>query len=1533
MKPNLSCLLVSPQPGDRFLVEEALQQEFDHLQIKQAADVLSWQQALEAGGFELAIIGEAWPWAEISTLVQDLKKRHPECSVILLADPAGEEAAWEALGHGVDDYVLTSPEELRRLPKVVQAAKRRVRRLGGEICGIEATELLALFDQRKDAEEKLRRSEILYRSIFENTGTATCISDENTILLLVNDECTKLTGYSREELEGKKSWTEFVIPEDLKRLKEYHRLRPTAPGSAPKSYTLRWQDRQGRIRDMLVNIALIPGTKNTVASLLDITAQQQAQEALRESEERYRLLVENMNDGLGMQDENGVISFVNQRFCEMLGYSRDELLNRPLHNFLDAANQKILQKQRKQRQKGESQPYELTWTRKDGASVITTISPVPIFAAAGKFHGSFAVIADITARRRAEKALRESEEKYRAIFENTGTPMAIVNADNTLSLVNDEFAKLSGYSREEIEGKKNWMEFAAAEDIPKMEEYHRLRRIDPLQAPRNYEACFIDRHGERKNMLMTAAMIPGTNKSVGSLLDFTARKQAEQELEYEREKFQILAENLPFAMVLIDKDGTFKYINPRFIELFGYTLADVPDGKAWFRKAFPEPSYRHQVISSWVNDLERSQPGEKRPRTYTVTCKDGTEKIISFIPLQLDNGDNLMTCEDITEQHLAVEAVKQSEQRFRLLTENSMFHLRILEPDGTIRYESPTMENFLGYEQSAQVGVNGFDFVHPDDQAPILEKMRQMLENPGLVVAAEMRYRHQDGTWRWLDVKGKNLLHEPLINGIVLNGQDITERKQAEEAVKQSEQRFRLLMENSMSHLAIINADGNILYETPTIERTLGYEIGELMGTNSLELVHPEDLARSQETMMNLLASPGKVFSTVVRYRHKDGSWRFLDVKAKNLLDEPIIRGIVVNAHDITQRTEALEALRQSEAEKSLILRNIEDKVVYYDRDNRIIWANQAMADFAHLTSEEMMGRFCYEVLHQRQTPCPDCPVIRAMEAGQPSEIERVMPNGRILFYSSTPVKGEDGKIQGNVLLVRDITASKKAEEALKASEEKMRMVIESSPVGIRITQDGRHIYVNPALMYMFGYAHAWEIVGQPINLLFVREEGNIRQQEQPAANHAGKPRPSSYEAKCYKKDGGSLEVQVWQTEIEYQGAPAILDFVLDISEAKALRGQLLQAQKMEAMGTLAGGIAHDFNNILFPILVNTEMTLETLAPESPLRRRMERVFQACERAIDLVKQILSFSRREERELSPIRLTPIIEDALKFLRASLPTTIEMQKHLESAADTVLADPTQIQQVLMNLYTNAAYALRDRGGVIDISLRAVDGELVRGVLPPDLGPGPYLQLTVMDNGQGMDPATKERIMDPYFTTKKPGEGTGLGLAVVHGIIKRHGGAIAVESALGQGSSFHIFLPRAEGAVLKETKDPIPLVQGKESILLVDDEPEIVRALKQMLESLGYQVSAFTGSESALESFKLRPQDFDLVITDQTMPHLTGGELAREMLTMRPDLPIILCTGYSEAVSPEKVRAMGIREFILKPVTTRVMAETIRRTLAS
>jgi len=1399
---KMICLLISPLAEDRLLVEEALGRAFADFLVLRVADAAGWQEALATGDFGLGIIADTLPWAETAVVVRGLKTLRPECPLIMLASPEREEAALEALLSGIDDYVLKSPEEMQRLPRVILAARYRARRLAGEPFLTGAEDFLA----RKEAEEKLRQSEIRYRSIFETTGTAICIDDENTILCLVNEEFAKLAGYSREELEGKKSWTEFILPEDLERLKGYHRLRRQDSDAAPKTYTLRWQDRQGRIRDLLATIALIPGTKNSVASLLDITARQQAEKALRESEVRYRLLVETMNDGVGMQDENGRITFVNRRFCEMLGYTKEELLGGRPDDFLEAASREIFKQQIELRKNGERQTYELTWIRKDGTPITTGISPVPMFDAAGKFQGSFAVIADLTPRQRAEGALRASEEKYRAIFENTGTATAIAEEDTTISLANAEYLKLSDYSREELEGKKSWTEFFRGEDLAKMLEYHRLRRLDPQQVPRNYEAQFITRQGEVRDILMTVGMIPGTKKSVASLLDITARKKIEQELDLERKKFQVLTENSPFALVMIDQDGAFKYVNPRFSDLFGYDLADVPDGRSWFRKAYPDQVYRHEIIAAWKEDLGRAGIGEKRPRTYTVTCKDGSEKIVDFIPVQLYNGDHLMTFEDITERHRAEEALRESEE----------FHSRILDTVPDLVYE--------------------------------------------------------------------------------------------------------------------LSLEGKIIYANSAASEILGYSPEAMRQMSLADLLDEEGLAYAFGVIREMVAS--RKPSRTEYYRLRSAGGDLIPIETHAILMErsnqpPTIIG---TARDITERQRAEEALRQAEAEKSLVLETMTEMVAYRDRDNRILWANRAAADSVAISPEQMVGRFCYEAMHQRQTSCPDCRIFEAVATGQPMQAEVVKSDGRIVFVRSSPVRNEKGQVQGSVVVASDITDRKRAEKAIKDSEEKTRLVIESAPVGIRIIQHGRHIYVNPALVRMFGYREAGEIIGWPVALgpLFA-PDASIISPGKMAANPQGKEAPSSYEALGLKEGGAWMEVQVWQTEIDYQGAPATLDFILDISEAKALRSQLLHAQKMEAIGTLAGGIAHDFNNILLPILINAEMVQEDLPLDSPLRQKMARVIKACQRAIDLVKQILAFGRHEERGLSPVSLTATIEDSLRLLRSTLPATIEIRQHLECEGDTVLADLTQIQQVLINLCTNAAHAIGDRGGVIDISLKEVDAETARFSIPQNLEPGRWLQLTVKDNGPGMDPAIMERIFDPYFTTKKPEEGTGLGLAVVHGIVKKHGGVISVDSEPVKGSVFHIFLPRAEAEAIPEDASLMPLPQGRERILLVDNDPEIVVTLQQLMEQLGYQVTTQTDSIEALRCFRTRPDDFDLVITDQTMPKLTGEDLGREILDLRPEIPVILCTGFSEAVSREKAGAVGIREFLIKPIATRVMAETIRRAL--
>ena len=384
-------------------------------------------------------------------------------------------------------------------------------------------------------------------------------------------------------------------------------------------------------------------------------------------------------------------------------------------------------------------------------------------------------------------------------------------------------------------------------------------------------------------------------------------------------------------------------------------------------------------------------------------------------------------------------------------------------------------------------------------------------------------------------------------------------------------------------------------------------------------------------------------------------------------------------------------------------------------------------------------------------------------------------------------------------------------------------------------------------------------------------------------------------------------------------------------AESRSIQARLQQAQKMEAIGTLAGGIAHDFNNILTAVLGYTEIALMGLEASSPVSRNLQQVLLAGNRARDLVRQILTFSRQTELEFKPVQVSLIVAEALKLMRASLPSTIIIQQRLKSRS-AVMADPTQLHQVIINLCTNAAHSMRERGGDLSVSLEDVDPDNVFFSEHPELAPGSYQELTVRDSGVGMEPDVMARIFDPFFTTKQRGEGTGMGLSVVLGIVQSHKGAVTVDSAVGMGTTFHVFFPIAKRVAVEAPFDQAPdLPRGHERILLVDDEEAIVDLGQRMLEHLGYRVTTRSTGASAFKLFLQNPWRFDLVITDMTMPKMTGEALATKLLLIRRDIPIILCTGYSATISKERARSIGIGEFVMKPIVIGELAQTVRRVL--
>ncbi len=395
---------------------------------------------------------------------------------------------------------------------------------------------------------------------------------------------------------------------------------------------------------------------------------------------------------------------------------------------------------------------------------------------------------------------------------------------------------------------------------------------------------------------------------------------------------------------------------------------------------------------------------------------------------------------------------------------------------------------------------------------------------------------------------------------------------------------------------------------------------------------------------------------------------------------------------------------------------------------------------------------------------------------------------------------------------------------------------------------------------------------------------------------------------------------------------------VVDVTEQKHIENAFVQpekefrhAQKMQAIGTLADGIAHDFNNIIAGIIGFTEMVLEDVPADSALHRRLDFVLKGAYRGRDLARQLLAFSRRREQERKAVSMGLIINEVLPLIRASLPATIDIRQNLLIKADLVAADQAQIHQAIINICTNAAYAMREHGGVLDITLTGEDIDVHSPCMDPCLKPGPYVRLTIGDTGCGMEPELMKRIFDPFFTTKAPGEGIGLGLSVARNIIKGHEGTISVESEPGQGSFFHVYLPRIISDPSTETEGVSRTPGGKESILIVDDEELLIEMNRQRLEKLGYTVVGTTRGTEALEMFRNEPDKFDLVITDYTMPHMIGTELAEEIHRIKPGTPIILCSGLNEPVPAGRLKEIGIQEFFVKPVGKNEFAKLIRRVL--
>ncbi|HEY49723.1 MAG TPA: PAS domain S-box protein, partial [Dehalococcoidia bacterium] len=827
------------------------------------------------------------------------------------------------------------------------------------------------------------------------------------------------------------------------------------------------------------------------------------------------------------------------------------------------------------------------------------------------------------------------------------------------------------------------------------------------------------------------------------------------------------------AFFMFDKNLNFVSINPAARELFGLSeqevlgrnVADIVPG---IKETGVYDKYLSVIKTGVPLPLDDVAPGSR--------FGDVRVNVKAF---KVGSGLGIIAT-DISERKHAEEELRSKEEHFRSLIENSLDAIGVLNADGTLRYQSPSIQRLMGYMTKERINKQPFDVVHPDDLPDALKLFNQLVQYPGDTIRHEVRIQYKDGSWHTLEVMARNLIDDPVVNGIVANLRDITERKEMEEALRGQEEYFRTLIESASDAVVIINESGTLLYESPAMARILGLEPGERIGETGFDFIHPEDMQNAATSFERLMEKPGTNINLEVRGLHKDGSWRMLEAVGRNLIDDPVVKGIIVNFRDITERKEMETELRESEEFSSSLLRDSPNPVMVINPDSTIGYINPALEELTGFSAEEVLGLPIPYPWWTEETGGITAEAIQKSVVSELTGLRKVFieellqkKNGaRFWVQVSVTVIERDGELKYYLSNWVDITERKRMEDALRQSEFNYRLLLDSTLDGLIVVdaETMKVVFGNKRAARLYGFDTVEAGIGVDI-IDFVHPKDREQVIKGFSEDVFVSDRRQRYEIRTKTMDGREIWVSALATRIEYEGRLAVLLSVRDITdrreaeeERQRLEEQVQLAGRLAAVGELAAGVAHELNNPLTAVQGFAELLTSRKDLKRSVRGDVNAIYREAQRASRITSNLLTFARRHKPEKSLISINEPLEKSLELHEYRMRVNnIEVQRDLDPNLPKIMADFYQMQEVFINLLTNAEQAMTEahkRGKLIVRTQKA----------------GGVIRITFIDDGPGIAEEDLKRVFDPFFTTKEAGKGTGLGLSICYGLVESHGGHI-------------------------------------------------------------------------------------------------------------------------------------------------------------